>query len=144
MPADQVFPPADRPAVQVEVDGQWCDGELYAWQVKRGEQWAMVSWTHDGERFLDTFPAERVRKAGLSDVHYRMLDFERDNTHWAHGGTKESAVLERFQWSMVRYYSVLNWVIEQAEAVEYAPGTVRRLVRLRDGRREARGSRTAE
>ncbi len=75
----------------------------------------------------------------LTDTHRAVLDFERDYPTWRYPAAKETAILERFQISATRYYQVLEWLLEQQEALEYAPGTVRRLVRLRDGRREARG-----
>ncbi len=74
----------------------------------------------------------------LTDTHRAIIDFERDHPVWRYAAAKETAVRQRFGMTAARYFQVLGWVIEQQEAVEYAPGTVRRLVRLRDGRRGAR------
>lgn len=77
--------------------------------------------------------------AELTDTHRAVLDFESRNHHWRHGGTREAAVLATFGWSEARYAQVLHALLERPEALAYAPATVRRLVRLRQVRREARG-----
>jgi Protein of unknown function (DUF3263) len=65
-----------------------------------------------------------------------ILDFERS---WRASGTpKESAIREQLRLSSVRYYQVLNRAIDLPAALEYDPVLVRRLRRLREGRRRAR------
>lgn len=60
----RTYPIPDRPDVLVEIDGEWCQGELRQWsQDPDGGWWANVSWRREpGSTFLDTFPAERVKQ----------------------------------------------------------------------------------
>lgn len=61
--AEHVYPPADRPDVEVEVDGTWYPGELRGWWDRDGGRLMNVSWrSGPGTTFLDTVPAERVRE----------------------------------------------------------------------------------
>ena len=62
-----------------------------------------------------------------------ILDFER--SWWTESGPKEAAIRERFELSGARYYQILNELLESDEAYEYDPLVVRRLRRLRVGRR---------
>ncbi len=140
MPSDKVYPPGERPEIEILRDGRWLFGDLHAWQVRDGEQWAVVSWHADGLTWHETVPADQVRKAGISDVHRAMLDWEGEVPVWRYPAAKESAILEKFQMSSTRYFMTLNWLLEQPEALEYAPATVRRLQRLSEKRREARSS----
>ncbi len=144
MPSDKVYPPGDRPEIEILRDGRWLFGDLHAWQARGDEQWAVVSWHIAGLTWHETVPADHVRKAGLSDLHRGILDFETENQYWKFAAAKETAILERFQISATRYFMVLEWLLDQPEALEYAPATVRRLARLRDARREARSSDRAE
>ncbi|WP_370246885.1 DUF3263 domain-containing protein [Nocardioides sp.] len=77
----------------------------------------------------------------LTETEIAVLAFER--TWWKYAGIKESMIRETFDWSAARYYAVLNALIDRPEAVEHDPMTVRRLQRLRDQRRAARGRRPA-
>ena len=80
--------------------------------------------------------------AELDDERRAMLDFERH--HWRYAGAKEAAVRERFGTSLVSYQKTLNAMLDEPEALAYAPATVRRLRRLRQKRlavrREGRAS----
>lgn len=78
----------------------------------------------------------------LTDIEREILDFER--TWWTEPGPKESAINEKFDLSTTRYYQILNKLIDQPEAAEYDPLVVRRLIRLRDRRRQARYDAVAE
>ncbi|ROR91794.1 DUF3263 domain-containing protein [Nocardioides aurantiacus] len=80
----------------------------------------------------------------LTDTHRAIIDFERDHPVWRYPAAKETAVRQRFGMTAARYYQVLGWVIEQQEAVEYAPWTANRLRRLTEKRREARSSSRGE
>lgn len=71
-----------------------------------------------------------------------ILEFERGG-RWKYAGLKQREVRDRFAMSEVRYYQVLNWIIEQPEAREYDAQTVDRLIRLRDRRRDVRTVGTA-
>lgn len=77
--------------------------------------------------------------AGLTDEHRAILDLER--TWWKYAGAKEAEVLARFGYTSTRYYQVLNWLIDQPEALAADPMTVRRLLRLREQRGRQRSAR---
>ena len=72
----------------------------------------------------------------LTDRDRAILDFERQQ--WRYLGTKASEVGERFGVSLARYQEDLNALLDRPAALTYAPATVRRLRRLRQGRLEAR------
>jgi hypothetical protein len=74
--------------------------------------------------------------AHLSDEHRAMLDFERH--HWRLPRAKAHEVHERFGLSLAGYQQQLNALLDEPEAVAYAPATVRRLRRLRQKRLDAR------
>ena len=67
-----VYKAADRPAVLVEVSGEWYPGELRKWSRDvEGAWWAGITWgRREGMRFLDTFPADQVWEDGDS-LHRR-------------------------------------------------------------------------
>jgi hypothetical protein len=67
------------------------------------------------------------------------LDLEA--TWWKYAGAKEATIRELFSESPTRFYQRLNRLIDQAEALEYAPLVVRRLQRLRDQREHQRSAR---
>lgn len=75
----------------------------------------------------------------LTDTEARMLAFEQGRW-WKYAGAKESAILVEFGVSATRYYQQLNALIDRPEALAHDPLTVRRLRRLRDGRRRARSA----
>lgn len=77
--------------------------------------------------------------AELNDEHRAILDLER--IWWKYAGAKESEVRARFGMTSTRYYQVLNWIIDQPEAIAADPMTVRRLQRLRDQRGRQRSAR---
>ncbi|CUR54588.1 hypothetical protein NOCA2190045 [metagenome] len=58
-----VYRPAERPEVEVLVDGRWHYGQLRMW-TRHDSGWrAQVTWTRDtAENRIDSFPSERVRK----------------------------------------------------------------------------------
>ena len=61
--AVKVYPVGERPDVLVEVDGDWCTGELRMWLQGPTGWWAQCTWRRiAGETFIDTFPAERIRE----------------------------------------------------------------------------------
>jgi hypothetical protein len=77
----------------------------------------------------------------LTDRDREILEFERH--WWKHVGAKESTIREKFDISSVRYYQVLNWLIDQPAALEADPMLVRRLLRLRQERQAQRSARRA-
>ncbi|MEU0358519.1 DUF3263 domain-containing protein [Streptomyces cyaneofuscatus] len=73
---------------------------------------------------------------GLSDRDRALLALERRS--WAGPGVKERAIREELGISPVRYYQLLNALIEDERALREDPVTVNRLRRLRAARRERR------
>lgn len=79
-----------------------------------------------------------VVEEGLSAVERGILDLEGE---WFRlPGSKEAAIRERFGITETRYYQVLNRLIDQGDALAYAPMVVGRLRRLRDTRQARRSS----
>lgn len=72
----------------------------------------------------------------LTDRERAILDFE--SNWWTQPGPKEVAIVERFELSSERYYSILSELLESSEAEAYDPLLVKRLRRMRDRRRRAR------
>lgn len=63
--AEHVYAPADRPDVEVLVDGTWHPGELRGWWDRDGVRLMNVSWREAvGMTRIDTVPDDRVRPAG--------------------------------------------------------------------------------
>lgn len=73
---------------------------------------------------------------GLSDRDRALLALERRS--WAGPGAKERAIREELGMSPVRYFQLLNALIEDERALREDPVTVNRLRRLRAERRERR------
>ncbi|MEU0159299.1 DUF3263 domain-containing protein [Streptomyces sp. NPDC006261] len=82
----------------------------------------------------DAEPAPSPR--GLSDRDLALLALERRS--WAGPGAKERAIREELGISPVRYFQLLNALIEDERALREDPVTVNRLRRLREARRERR------
>ena len=75
----------------------------------------------------------------LSDRDIAILGFEQ---RWGvHSGVKDQAIRDEFGFSSARYYQVLNTLIDSAAALAHDPMLVRRLLRARDARSEARATR---
>ncbi|MEE1737181.1 DUF3263 domain-containing protein [Streptomyces sp. BE147] len=72
----------------------------------------------------------------LSGRDRALLALERRS--WAGPGAKERAIREELGMSPVRYYQLLNALIEDRRALEEDPVTVNRLRRIRDARRGRR------
>lgn len=66
------------------------------------------------------------------------LDFEQ--RWWRYGGAKDAAVRDLFGESPTRYYQRLNHLIDQPQALAYAPMLVKRLRRLRSARQRERST----
>lgn len=86
-----------------------------------------------------TVSALESTQTGLSPVEAHILEFERD--WWRTSGAKEDTILERFGLSATRYYQQLNTLIDKPAALEADPVLVRRLLRMRQTRQEARSAR---
>ncbi len=74
--------------------------------------------------------------AGLSVRERALLALERRS--WAGPGAKERAIREELGMSPVRYFQLLNALIEDERALREDPVTVNRLRRVRDARRGRR------
>jgi hypothetical protein len=72
----------------------------------------------------------------LSDRDRLMLEFER--AWWLLPGPKEAAIREHLEVSATRYYQALTRLLDDPDAMEYDPLTIRRLRRLRESRRRER------
>lgn len=73
----------------------------------------------------------------LTDRERAILDFE-NSTQWRHQGSKEDAVRDLFDLKPIRYFQVLNALIDKPAAMVEFPVVVKRLQRLRDSRRRRR------
>ncbi|MGW5735432.1 MULTISPECIES: DUF3263 domain-containing protein [Streptomyces] len=86
----------------------------------------------DGARGGDLFP-----DTGLSDRDRAILALERRD--WVTGpGAKERAVREQLGLVPVRYYQLLNALLDDPRALAHDPVTVNRLRRVRESRRGER------
>ncbi len=79
------------------------------------------------------------RDDGLTERDLAILRFERG--WWRHAGAKEAAIRSQFSLSAARYYQLLNAVIDLPGALRHDPMLVRRLLRARDARTQARAAR---
>lgn len=82
--------------------------------------------------------AEPSGQGGLSERDARILEFERQ--WWKYSGSKEQAVSALFGLTPIRYYQILNVLIDTPEALETAPMLVKRLRRMRSSRQRARSA----
>ncbi|MEV8569291.1 DUF3263 domain-containing protein [Streptomyces sp. NPDC051322] len=74
--------------------------------------------------------------APLSERDRAVLAVERHA--WPGPGAKERAIRERLGISPVRYYQLLNALLDDEAALAHDPVTVNRLRRVRQARRERR------
>jgi len=72
----------------------------------------------------------------LSDRDRAILDFERG--WWLESDTKEPAIRSVLGLSKSRYRELLHELLDDPEALAYDPLVVRRLIRNRELRRQAR------
>jgi len=75
-----------------------------------------------------------AQKVHLSDRDKKVLDFE--GSWWLYPGPKDRAIRDYLDMSATRYYQVLRRLVDDAEALRYAPLTLRRLRKLQRSRRE--------
>lgn len=80
--------------------------------------------------------AEETSDVALSPREQGVLALERRG--WASAGAKERAVREELGLAPVRYYQLLNALLDDRRALAHDPVTVNRLRRVRDARREER------
>jgi hypothetical protein len=82
---------------------------------------------------------KRENSPDLSERDIQILEFERE--WWHHAGAKEAAIRSQFSLSAARYYQLLNAVIDLPGALRHDPMLVKRLLRSRDARTQARSER---
>ncbi|QEU97524.1 DUF3263 domain-containing protein [Streptomyces kanamyceticus] len=87
----------------------------------------------DEERHTDE---ERREEPGLSARDRAVLALERRS--WTGPGAKERAIREELGMVPVRYYQLLNALLDDARALAHDPITVNRLRRVRESRRAER------
>ena len=75
----------------------------------------------------------------LSDLDREILAFEED--WFAHAGTKDDVIRERFDLTPTGYHQLLNRLIDLPAAEAHAPRLVRRLRRRRTARHAERSAR---
>lgn len=75
----------------------------------------------------------------LTDDEKAILDLEA--RQFTKPGAKEAVIVEGLGVSAVRYWQIVNALIDQPAAQKYAPLLCRRLQRLRDARVAARAAR---
>ncbi|MGE2714227.1 DUF3263 domain-containing protein [Mycolicibacterium litorale] len=73
----------------------------------------------------------------LTDTEIAMLDLEEQ--WYTTAGRKEDAIDEQLGLKPVRYYQLLNRLVERQAALAYTPITVNRLRRLRTGASSTHG-----
>ncbi|WP_255954527.1 DUF3263 domain-containing protein [Streptomyces odontomachi] len=73
---------------------------------------------------------------GLTATHRAVLALERRS--WSGPGAKERAIRERLGLAPVRYYQLLNALLDDPRALAHDPVTVNRLRRVREARRAER------
>lgn len=78
----------------------------------------------------------QVQPRTFNETDRAILEFER--LRWGAAGRKISEIRDRFAMSETRYAQVLNWIIDQPEALAYDAVFVGQLRRLRDLRRAVR------
>ncbi|MFF3322181.1 DUF3263 domain-containing protein [Streptomyces sp. NPDC002889] len=72
----------------------------------------------------------------LSERERAVLGMEQRS--WSGAGAKERAIREQLGISPVRYYQLLNALLDDERALAHDPVTVNRLRRVRDARRSRR------
>ncbi|MFI2348645.1 DUF3263 domain-containing protein [Streptomyces sp. NPDC019443] len=83
----------------------------------------------------EAIETRRAREV-LSERDRAVLAMEQ--TSWPGPGAKERAIREQLGISPVRYYQLLNALIDDERALAHDPVTVNRLRRVRDDRRSRR------
>ena len=79
---------------------------------------------------------------GLSKRDVRVLDFE--GSWWLYPQPKDRTIKEYLGMSATRYYQVLRRLVDDENALAYAPMTVRRLQRVQRAHIGAGGSRVGD
>lgn len=94
----------------------------------------------DGSEPHDSAQDPAAEGAALSERELAILAFE---SHWfKHAGAKEQAIRSELGLSAARYYQVLGSIIDRPAALAHDPMLVKRLLRMRTARAQARARRS--
>lgn len=74
--------------------------------------------------------AEGQKPQGLSDTHKAILDFA--GKTYNHPGKQHEDMLEQFGYGPTTFHQKLSTLLSDPDAMEYAPGTVKRYQRVVD------------
>ena len=88
----------------------------------------------DGGSAAESEAEGQQRGAGLTDQDRAVLAFAARG--WPSPGAKERAIRERLGISPVRYYQLLNALLDDEDALAHDPVTVNRLRRARQRSRD--------
>ncbi|MFD7835678.1 DUF3263 domain-containing protein [Streptomyces sp. NPDC059761] len=77
---------------------------------------------------IESGPEEEER---FGDLHRAILDAD-DRLSALAAGPREKYIRESLGLQPVRYFQLLNWLLDEPEAWKYKPQTVKRRRRLRD------------
>ena len=75
----------------------------------------------------------------MTEEERRMLDLA--GQRWNYPGSLEQKVRDEFGISLTRFWQIINQLVDTEKALAYAPITVNRLRRLREGRGVSRAAR---
>lgn len=124
------------------------DVDKAAWDVEYYTE-SIASLTGQAEK--DAFHAAVVaayqdlhtqpKQPALTYTEKRILTFAARPIRVA--GKREAAIRAEFGFGAVKYYQLLNALLDRPEAAAFAPLTVNRLCEIRDARRAARSSAAA-
>ncbi len=71
-PDFRVYPPGERPDVEVRVADEWYPAEVRSWSMSPSGRWANCSWHRGiGETELDTFHEDDVRRDTMDRSYNR-------------------------------------------------------------------------
>ena len=84
---------------------------------------------HENSEEVETAPPLGPRERAV-------LDFEA--RRFKNPGRKDQAIREEFEISPTQYFQIVNALLDDPDALAYAPTLVARLRRLRDARQQAR------
>lgn len=84
-------------------------------------------------------PVDPQGPGPLCEEYSTILDFER--TWWRYPAAKATEILTRFGLTETSYYKKLHRILTLPQAMAYDAQLTRRLIRLRDQRREERTTR---
>lgn len=74
----------------------------------------------------------------LTDMQCAVLDFERQ--WYTYGGSKDTAIRQRFDLSAAEYFQLLNSLLDNPDAYAHDPILIKRLRRIRDTRQRGRAA----